>query len=63
MRNGFNATVVSLKTGVGVVEAVVDIGVPLRVLVTAASQQQLCLVPGAEMYAAFKATSVRILKG
>mgnify|MGYP000007183215 CR=1 FL=1 len=64
MRNCFSGAVTAIRPcGAATVEVTVDVGMPLRALVTAQSAYQMRLAPGSEVYAAFKATAVRVLKG
>jgi molybdate/tungstate transport system ATP-binding protein len=60
MRNCFYGKVVGIKSSAEHVEIIVDIGIKLTTRITPESADEMLLKPGKEVYAAFKATAVKV---
>jgi molybdopterin-binding protein len=61
MRNSFQGVINGLRATSGAIEASVDIGIPLRALVTRESLARLSLSIGSRVVVSFKAVAVRLL--
>lgn len=59
-RNNLRGAVLDIKTSEHCAEVFLDVGIPLTARLTVVSVEKLALAPGKDVYAAFKASAVRL---